>query len=331
MTQYVSPESHEFALPRHEGPMPAFDYAGVGSEIRGVDNPAAHLNGLRHEGFHSEDHRQQLIGEIVSIGLPIDNYSSLHYRENEGDEADHLGSWGIGAETYGQFSIYELNDTQTPESRLGTLIHEGAHANTPLRIENAHLFGGEAERLEAQEYAHDLATQSLVTGKYLDGYHESLATQLRGNEITFDLFAEETQAIAVQLAMTNRARLAQTERAQHRQMDIHYPNATQVNILSQTDHRGDVTVDGIDKQLIALVQDVDDYQGLMGHVGQLKNKIYSEEAAAIANNRWNTQMPIDYQVRTAAYQHHMQQMAIEDARRRLNAEKDTDDQDESDD
>ncbi len=294
-TYQTHPEAFEVAPRIAERPaVNVFDYAEVDNQIR-YGSPATQLQEVPHEGFRSDTHREQLIGEIVAIGLPVDNFQSLHYRKNEGKALYHLGSWGAGDANYGQFSIYENNELQTPESRLGTIVHESAHANTPLRKQNAYLYGGETKRVEAEQYARNLAAQSLVTGKFMDGYHSRLAAELYNGEISLDLFAEETHAIAVQLGMTNRAKLEQVEQSQHRVLDRMRPygqidGLTKVNLVSQVDYNGNISVDGIDKQLITLLRDIDDYKGLIHHVGQLKNNFYADETITIATNRWNQQV-----------------------------------------
>lgn len=349
-TSYYQPHPEVLEMAPRLAEMPAvnvFDYARVDREIH-YGSPETQLRQLTHEGFRSETHREQLIGEIVAVGLPVDNYQSLHHRKNEGSALHHLGSWGIWGEQYGQFSIYEKNEAETPESRLGTIVHEGAHANTPLRKQNAYLYGGEANRAEAEQFARNLAAQSLVTGKFMDSYHSQLAAELYNGDISLDIFAEETQAIAVQLGMTNRAKLEQVEQAQHRALDrmrgTGEPHGlSRVNLISQVDHTGAITIDGIDKQLIALVRDVHGHQDLMGHIGQLKRNLYADETVTVATTRWNRQVvasnqawavqpePV-YKIRDKQYKEYLyhQQLMLENARRTIeeyerNQDKDDDD------
>lgn len=264
--------------------------------------PEAQLAALPHEGFTPEQ-RGQLIDQVVAVGLPVDNYTKLIRGKNDvraGTE-HHLGSWGTGIGNYGEFTIYELLDrygAEIPEERLATIAHEGAHANTPLLPENAHLFGGETERVEAERFAWAAADQTLRTKRYLTGYHADLAEKLSQGKITHETFVEETQAIATELALTNRAKLEQVEAAQHAQLDrqrrLDAPETLvePVNLLSRVNKDGVVAVEGIDRQLIALIKDVSDYRGLIDHVGTLKAHIYPEATLAVADARFQQQQPL---------------------------------------
>lgn len=240
----------------------------------GLDR-AEQLASIPQEGFTPEQHRR-VVDQILAIGLPVDNYAKLIKRPNGPDTEKILASWGAGTENYGEFSVYELLDRQVPEKHLATIAHEGAHANTPFRRENARLFGGEVQRAEAELFAKNLAAQSLVTGKYLTGYHKYLANQLIEGEITLGTFAEETQAIATELALTNRAKLQQVESAQHAKLanlqkaGLLPEDVQPINLLSHTNTNGEVKANGIDKQLIALLDGVSGHEDLVKHVDNLK-------------------------------------------------------------
>lgn len=261
--------------------------------------PEAQLATLPFEGFTPDQHAQ-LIDQVVAVGLPVDNYTKLIRAKNDASQGTkhHLGSWGIGVHNYGEFTVYELLDQyggEISEERLATIAHEGAHANTPLLPENAHLFGSETERTQAEKFAWAAADQTLRTGKYLNGYHSALAQELSTGEITYETFVEETQAIASELALTNRAKLAQVEAAQHaqldrqRRLDIPETLVEPVNLLSGVSNDGVVSVDGIDRQLIALLRDVSDYHSLINHVGSLKAHMYPEASLAVADARYQEQ------------------------------------------
>src|SRR4051812_18925113 len=120
-------------------PDDASDFRDFERQFMPQTDPEGFLGSLKSEGFTSQSQKAQLIRQIIAVRLPLDNYRSLAYRQNhDGHENElYLGSWGIGSENYGQFSVYELLDKQIPERRLGVIVHESAHANTPLRQENA--------------------------------------------------------------------------------------------------------------------------------------------------------------------------------------------------
>jgi hypothetical protein len=341
MNYQSAPEvTHEMIHPGY-GPeaksqvIPETNFQPADYEVQFAD-PRLRLQNLPYEGFRSKEHRDDLVDNIVAVGLPVVNYRSLHYSQNRNDSHDYLGSWGAGSEVYGQFTIYELLERQIPEERLATVVHEGAHANTPLRKENAYLFDGEPGRAEAEQYAYDLADQSLLTNKFMTGYHKSLAEQLRSGKISRNLFAEETQAIATELALSNRAKLTQTEEAQHHRLEVMQSfgqvsrERTPINLSSRIDKDGNALVDGIDKQLIQLLNGVENYQDLIRHTGQLKSNFYGVETAAVAQTRWNRQMVASNQVwGLQLNEDRIRQIMMDEARRTLE-EADSEDEDSDD-
>ncbi|HSX45057.1 MAG TPA: hypothetical protein VLF39_03050 [Candidatus Saccharimonadales bacterium] len=251
--------------------------------------PAEYLGNLPHEGFTSEEQRQQVIEQIDAIGFPVNNFRSLSYEKNDKGRETILGSWDPGVENRGRFSVYELLNRQVPEKRIGTIAHESTHANSALVPENAHLYGGEAERAEAEKYIKDVAGQTLLTGKYLNSYQKHLAKQLDANKIDVTTFVEETQAIVSELAITNRAHLAQVETAQHDKLRKMYPNETPVNLISHKDKDGNVQVDGIDRQLITLIRGVSSYEDLETHVTGLKEQFYPSDSIEKVHQRQTNQ------------------------------------------
>ena len=269
---------------------PDGNFAGFEQQFAPQQDPTQFLRELPSTGFVSEAHREVVITQIVAVGLPLDNYQSLRYAPNQRghENKNWLGSWW---NTRGQFSLYELISRQIPEKRLGVVAHESAHAATPLHGENAYLFGGEPQRAAAVRYAGNLAHQSLKTRAYLDGYHAHLARKLRRGKIDMATFTEETQAIATELALTNRAKLEQVEASQHRRvkgltrLGLWNPRRRAVNLLSQARPDGRVTVDGIDTQLITLLRGVSDYPGLLDHVARLKDSFYPEPSRGLAEAR----------------------------------------------
>jgi hypothetical protein len=258
----------------------------------GLD-PEEHLLSIPQEGFTTEQHHQ-LTSRILAVGLPVDNYTKLSRRANEPETRNNLASWGVGSENYGEFTEYELLDEQIPERQLAALVHEGAHANTPRRKENAPLYGGESKRAQAELFARDLAAQTLMTGKYLTGYHKHLAAELINGQKTpedYELFVEETQAIAMELAITNRAKLEQVESAQQAKLanlqraGLVDEDIQPVNLLSHAENDDEVQVEGIDNELIALLDGVSDHKELMAHVANLKERFYPDKSLAIVKNR----------------------------------------------
>lgn len=253
------------------------------------------VSSLPAEGFASAEH-QEVVGHIAAIGFPLDNFNNLSHRPNVGEEEHTLASWGVGTENYGEFTIYDLHHRQHPEERLRTIGHESMHANTPLDGKNAHLYGGEAERLEAVRFVEALAEQSLLTGKWLNGYHKSLAQKYNADKTAKNhaIFVEETSAITAELALSNRGHLRQVEDAQHKKMDDltraaraqgKPEPAPKVALLSSEGRDGSVRVEGIDRTLIKLLHGVDDYHSLMQRINSLKARFYPEESLTVAIER----------------------------------------------
>ncbi len=242
----------------------------------------AHLEYLPAYGFTPEQHAQT-ISEIVDIGLPVNNLQSLARKPNIRGEETHLGSWWSH---FGEFSLYDLLDRKFPEQRVETIAHESMHANTPLAKENDHLFGGEVERLDAEEHVLAVADQSLSTGIHLDGYHKALMDKYRRGDIDRDTFNEETSAIMAEMALTNRAGLEDVQARQHKAVD----DKNRISALQgrPTDQKVDlITIDGgedsqltgVDKTLVKLLEGVSTYSELVDHVHNLKMSLYSPEAA----------------------------------------------------
>jgi hypothetical protein len=260
----------------------------------GEINRRAYIESLPASGFTRGGYAE-MIDQVAAIGLPVDNFNNFIRRQNlKGTEDEnYLASWGIGASNYGEFSVYDLHNRQAPQERLATITHESAHANTPLVAHNARLYGGEAERLETAEYVHNLADQSLATGVWLNGYHAYLAEKLEGKKIDRKGFDEETFAIATELGMTNRGHLAQVQERQHQKIDDlariariqGLPEPRKVSLLSEERPDGSVTVTGIDKPLITLIDGVSNFASFKQHLSGLKHQFYPDKALAVAVNR----------------------------------------------
>jgi hypothetical protein len=308
-----------------------------GTKYRGEEARLGYLGSLLATGFDADpDAHHEMIEQVAAIGYPVDNFKNFVRRPNDKKENQYtLASWGIGTENYGEFSVYELFDRQIPEERLGTLAHESAHANTPLNPNNAHLFGGEAERLEAVGFIIAVADQSLATNKMLNGYHDYLALQYKqrladpsGLEgIDYRTFVEETSAILSQLALTNRAKIEQIQEQQHKVWDDiarasraqgKPEPAPKVQLLSQPDHMGVVKPAGIDKTLLRLLdmpaetRGMAGYDRLMAHISGLKARFYQDDTLQVANGRFEAQNA-EVITRNAVFLHIITEMAMRDA------------------
>lgn len=260
-------------------------------------DPAEHLAELPANGFESDQYLARLQADIIAIGLPVDNFRAFQYEQNDSgyhSNPNAIGGWGIGPENKGTFYIYSLLD-RLGEYRLGTLVHESAHANTPMNPENTSQFGGEAKRQAAELFAKNLADQSLLTDTFLNGYHAYNAKEFRAGRMSKATFIEETQAIASELGVTNRAKLEQIQEVQLSKVerlkragewDL---DLAPVNLISKTYPDGHTEVDGIDHQLIALTRDVENYGDLMTHIKALKPQFYHYNSATVASGRFEIQ------------------------------------------
>ncbi len=236
-----------------------------------------HLESLPAAGFTPHQHAE-LVDDVVATGLPVDNIRSLTRRRNGYDTEGALGSFGTGQANYGDLSMYDLLYRHMPEKQLTTIQHEVLHANSPLDERNDRQYGGRAERLEARDFAENVASQSLLTGKWIDGYQHYLAVQYSQGLIDWGTFVEETFAIMGEQATTNRKHLEQTQEAQRkvflrkRALGVIDPRTTFTELVSRPAASGETPLRGIDKILGRLVHGVHDYQGLVTHATQLKDR-----------------------------------------------------------
>jgi len=247
--------------------------------ISGLEDRQKKLEETKKFGFDNEQEKW-IVDTLASIALPVDNIKSLHRRKNKLGCENVVGSWGTGILNYGEFSIYELLDKEIKEQKIGTLTHESAHANTPFNEKNTFIFGSETIRENAAEHARKSANQTLITKKFLNGYHKYLYEKFIDNKIGLGTFEEETWAIMTELAIINRAHLEQVQEAQHKSIDklrgggINTPE--KVYLMSHSDQRGETVVDGVDTALINLIDGVDTLGALEEHVVSLKGEVYSE-------------------------------------------------------
>jgi len=252
------------------------------------------IQGLKKVGFNNEQEKW-IEDKLVTVALPVYNLKSLHRKENKYGSENTLGSWGYGIPNYGEFSIYELLDKQINEKKIGTIAHESAHANTPFNENNTFIFGSEATREAAAKHAIKVANQTVITKKFLNGYHRHLHDKYIGRDIpkkdriSLATFQEETWAIMTELAITNRAHLEQVQEAQHKslyKLKIEGENVPEkVYLISHQDEKGEVVVNGVDIALINLVDGVDTLDALKEHVISLKGEFYSNNYYEIAKKR----------------------------------------------
>lgn len=259
-------------------------------EKRPKPSHAEHLLSLPQEGFTAEGYKE-VISQLLAIGLPPYNYTKLGHEENKKGTENVMGSYGIGDKNRGEFKVYGLRDKQGPEERLKVVIHEATHGVSVLDPNNAEYFGGEEKRVKAEAFARNLAKQSNLTQTFINGYHKMLAKQYTEGKITEDTLAEELHAIALETAMTDPAKLRETEALHKAKMARMaeagaLPNDTRaINIVSYENEDGEIVPDGIDIAAIALLEGVEDVRGLDRRRQELKERFYDPKNLAVAKER----------------------------------------------
>lgn len=99
---------------------------------------------------------------------------------------------------------------------VGTLAHEAYHATSPLKPDNTNLYGSTEAAQKSQERIVRVAHQSLVSGRYLNEYHQALSMALKKGVIGIDRFYEETHAIMGQLLVVDPTKLVAVQEEQER-------------------------------------------------------------------------------------------------------------------
>lgn len=236
----------------------------------------SHLLSLPHPGFSEAGHAE-LASDMVATRLPVGNIRRLEHQPSRMSDELVLGSWGIGESNYGTFSLYQAVNWLPGEYRRDTVVHELHHANSPFEAHNDAIYGGVESRLEAMNFALGVASQTLTTNKYLNPYHHKLADMHRATLISFEHFAEETAAIAGQLAVGNRAHLHQVQEAQRAAIEEKWLNGELpfgmgfTELMShQSPESGEMVLAGADKTLVKLTEGVESYDDLLQHIDQLK-------------------------------------------------------------
>lgn len=234
-----------------------------------------YVDSLPHGGLKPEKLKGAKT-QIIDSGLPVAHITYIGGEPNGPGNENVVASFGTGKENKGHLTFYDRWDREPPAGQIATTIHEQAHGFDPLNTdpETVRMHGGEEKRAEAEAFAYSIAEQSLITDRYFNGYQKLLAKQLIDREIDYERFVRETYAIIVELALTNREKLRQTEEAQHNRAP---KNFTPISVVSRPVENGEVKVEGIDKQMITVVEDVESYDDLMDHVDRLHKK-YSSSA-----------------------------------------------------
>lgn len=270
MSEFAPPVCVDLAPPMPEVPV-AQPNVAWSAETR-----YAHLLSLPHPGFTEAGHAE-LVDDIVAVGLPVNNIQTLIHRPSKMSDELILGSWGTGEANYGEFSLYEAVDWLPGQHRRDVLVHELLHANSAFEPHNDAIFGGEESRLEAMNFALGLASQTLTTGRYLSPYQHKLADLHRDDKITFEHFAEESAAIAGQLAIGNRAHLHQVQEAQRAIIEEKWLNGELpfgtgfAELMSHQSLGGEeMVLAGADKTLAKLTDGVENYDDLLRHADALK-------------------------------------------------------------
>jgi hypothetical protein len=141
-------------------------------------------------------------------------------------------------------------DTMRKEQHAGVIVHELAHANSPLDSSLNHVYGSPEDIREAQSIVTNIGLQSLITGKYFSKYHKVLARQYKAGLIPLDKYLEEAFAVTVEMRFKNRNHLLQVSEAQQKILRRRFgKNSPFVSVTS----RPNSTPEGIDKVLLKIL------------------------------------------------------------------------------
>lgn len=191
--------------------------------------------------------------KIESSGLPLTNIKAVkRYFDLEsilgGAPITLLGGFHLVEHTL------ELNDAQLnmmrKEQHAGILIHELAHANSPLDAQLNHVYGSPENIKEAQSIVTSIGLQSLVTGKYFSKYHKMMAKQYKAGLIPLDRYLEEAFAITVEMRYKNRNHLLQVSEAQRNIMRRRFGKSSPFIAVTSNQNS---KPEGIDKVLLRIL------------------------------------------------------------------------------
>lgn len=280
MSEFAPPVSVNLAPPMPE-------VAGLQPNVAwSADTRYLHLESLPHPGFTEAGHAE-LVDDMVAVGLPVNNIQTLIHRPSRMSDELILGSWGTGEDNYGEFSLYEAVSWLPGQHRRDVLVHELLHANSAFEPHNDAIFGGEESRLEALNFALGLASQTLTTERYLNPYQHKLANLYEDDKISFEHFAEESAAIAGQLASGNRAHLHQVQEAQRAIIEEKWLNGELpfgtgfTELMSYQSPDGEVVLAGADKTLVKLTDGVENYADLLRHADALKARFAGRPSSEV--------------------------------------------------
>lgn len=224
----------------------------------------------------------------AQLGFPVDNISRLRSSSNTRETKDVLGSFTYRGEDEGTLDIYKHKENLKPIVLFGVLVHEFQHENTPLDKKNAFLYGSEANRANAANFATSAAKQAEATQVFLNPYHKSHFQRLTEARARFErgekneedrlsleqsewLFQEETLAIMSELRLANPEHLCQVEQAQMESLarrtrggEVDLPEG--IHLISSAVSDPLNSGQGIDRVLIDLFAEVNNLQELNLHI-----------------------------------------------------------------
>lgn len=251
--------------------------------LRGREAREGRLRQVEATGFESDTQLNQIRERIIDVGLPVDNIVRLKHERNKIGKEEVLASWGVGNRNRGEFTVFDLLDRQIPEKQVGTIVHELAHGSSPMVAENDRVFGSRQERLVAADLAVNIADQTIQTQVFLNGYHAYLYKRYVAGTLPggLETFIEETWAISLEMAMTNRKGLLQKQESQRQVAEeLQKAKMWKGEVVQIITDPGSEEAAGVDKALLGLVDGVSDMKDLRTHLAELKRKHYSEENQA---------------------------------------------------
>jgi len=200
--------------------------------------------------------------------LPLSTTTRIAYRPNMRGEEGILGS----AEDNGRVTFWKDMEKIPAVAQWGVALHELGHRVSPLRVENTPLYGSAEKRERAELNAYRMAEQAIITRRFLNGYHKYRYKQMMTGQIPYELWVEETQQIALNLAGENPAHLQQVEDAQRRRMDRMGRRNDFVALTSQQNRDGTWNVSALDQALMDLTK-IQSVEELHNHYRKVREKL----------------------------------------------------------
>ncbi len=177
-----------------------------------------------------------------------------------------------------------------PESHAREVAANMWHSYTPYAQENAAMYGGEADRLQAVETVRGIAEQARLTGKFFDGRHKRLSRQLDTGEIAQDEHDQAVGALMTGLALTNPQHLRQVGEAQRAAIERRVkagalPEGTRfIDVTSRVGKNGEIELAGMDA-VVARMTGASSQTEFAQHGIDLKSEFYGQDALAKAKQR----------------------------------------------